>query len=152
MHHSSLRHTSALLISFAACVSCGGSVPPYVPPSSGPVATLSFDGRMFDDAGASFAVEEKEGCGALHRVQEPEDEKQFVRIPVPANKRIFLSVGYYPRNCYGAASFIPRAGQSYVLSNWVCMLAIKDERSLEAQPLERAQVNTWSGKEVCRNP
>lgn len=145
------------------CIIASSCATTYVPPSSGPTATITFPvikknysplgGASY--FGSRFAVENDSGCGKFSKDIPPDEIGGNIATRViPANKKIFVQVlsssGQF--SCSVEGVFIPVENEKYTIEDAAglvgCGILILDSHSKPVK-LERAKADNMTGLTVC---
>lgn len=145
-------------------VLASGCASVYVPPNSGPVASLTLpaSNKNFGWVSSSFEalISEKrqDGCGSLHKLSNPNNE-DYITVDVPANSDIFLVMGATIglNYCVLSSKFYSEPGKRYEaefdVKNRVCSSYLYeiDGKKYERVNLEVAYSSKATGLTICES-
>jgi|JI9StandDraft_2_1071091.scaffolds.fasta_scaffold53046_2 hypothetical protein len=138
----------------------------YVPPSDGPLVTLTVpvikrDWKLiggFSFGGVNIAVKNEDGCGMFASPVGRDQEGNELVISVPADKDIFVSVvrNHGNASCHISSLFSPEIGSEYRLyfeevGNY-CVVSLLEKKAsgvTEKVRLKKSYASSWDGVKVC---
>jgi hypothetical protein len=157
------NYTFALAFPFVF-VGCASNK--YVPPSDGPLVTLTVpvikrDWKLiggFSFGGVNIAVKNGDGCGMYANPVGRDQEDNEVVVSIPADKDIFVSVirNHGNASCHISSLFSPEVGSEYRLyfeevGNY-CVVSLLEKKAggaTEKVRLKKSYTSSWDGVKVC---
>jgi hypothetical protein len=148
-----IRHLSVYLI---AAVGLAGCASPYVPPTSGATAQLTF--KKYKDSTTGIQIyDQAETCASRHNIAllRSDSEKSIVvkadaplSITMSVDKAVIpLPVGFVVRGCNPTVTFVPENGVSYTAE----LITEHDMCSIRIEQLSSIQTTSDVPKSAVRN-